>query len=111
VITQEQFVATVNQYLDLPVLSEASEQQMIASAVSSVWLYVPPFIWHVMASAADGISPRDLDAICNQIAELAADRIHWGPIPHSIRAAVIRQVVNVIREYSQVDRFLEFTSV
>jgi hypothetical protein len=93
--------------LQIEAIGEQVERAVITRAVSAVYSHVPPFVWDIVCSAADGIDSKDVDAVIEGISRSITTHAKMPWIPEMIRKQVIDQVLTTIRQALKVDAYIE----
>lgn len=111
--TKEQLINTLCDNLQIPGLTDNgfAERALVEKTVGAVYEHVPPFVWGIVISGADGFDVKEVDAIVSGIADSLAKYAKVSWLPETIKREVIRQVLDTIRKALRVDEYLKLSPV
>ena len=104
--TKTQVVDALCKNLQIPGIGETIEHVVVERAVTSIYDHVPPFVWTIVVTAADGLQPVEIDAIVAGISDSLAKYAKLPWLPEIIRKQVIDQVLATIRQSLHIDNYL-----
>lgn len=93
--------------LKVPGVGDTVERAAITRCVAAVYDHVPPFVWDIVVTAADGIQEQEVDAILESISKTVAARANMPWVPVSIRKQVVDQILATLRTSLKVDDYLQ----
>lgn len=108
-ITREQFTDTMIPRISVLRLISVDEVSHVLRCLAELWDFVPQRMLESMAQLDSRIERPILDEWLAATSVAAVQCIDWKWIPHSTRAAVVRSVLDVVREYAVSGSFLTFS--
>ncbi len=88
--TKKQLIDAINDSLDLPVISEATEGELIERALGQMIDYVPPVLWPILADATKGVDIELLRRVVNALSQIIIDMLPLPWLPASVKASSSR---------------------
>ena len=99
--TRQNLVDAINDQLDAPFITEELEGQLIDRALGQIIDYIPVAFWPILADAAKGIDIEVIRKFADALTRIIVDNIDIPYIPHSMRMALITNVMNLLVERLQ----------
>jgi hypothetical protein len=99
--TRQNLVDAINDQLDVPFITEDVEGQLIDRALGEIIDYIPVAFWPILADAAKGIDIEVIRKFSDALTRIIVDNINIPYIPHSMRMALITNVMNLLVERLQ----------
>lgn len=99
--TRQNLVDAINDQLDVPFITEEVEGQLIDRALGQIIDYIPVAFWPILADAARGIDIEVIRKFADALTRIIVDSIDIPYIPHSMRIALITNVMNLLVERLQ----------
>jgi hypothetical protein len=100
-ITRQNLVDAINDQLDVPFITEEVEAQLIDRALGQIIDYIPVAFWPILADAAKGIDIEVIRKFADALTRVIVDNIDIPYIPHSLRMALVTNVMNLLVERLQ----------
>jgi hypothetical protein len=100
-ITRQNLVDAINDQLDVPFITEEVEAQLIDRALGQIIDYIPVAFWPILADAAKGIDIEVIRKFADALTRIIVDNIDIPYIPHSLRMALVTNVMNLLVERLQ----------
>jgi hypothetical protein len=99
--TRQNLVDAINDQLDVPFITEEVEGDLIDKALGQIIDYIPVAFWPILADAAKGIDIEVIRKFADALTRIIVDNINIPYIPHSMRMALITNVMNLLVERLQ----------
>lgn len=99
--TRQNLVDAINDQLDVPFITEEVEGELIDRALGQIIDYIPVAFWPILADAADGLDIEVIRKFADALTKIIVDKINIPYIPHSMRVALITNVMNLLVERLQ----------
>lgn len=99
--SRQNLVDALNDALDVPFITEEVEGQYIDQALGQIIEYIPVAFWPIIADAAKGIDIEVIRKFADALTRIIVDNIEIPYIPHSLRMALITNVMNLLVERLQ----------
>jgi hypothetical protein len=100
--SRQDLVAALNDALDVPFITEEVEGQYIDLALGQIIDYVPVAFWPIIADAAKGVDIEVIRKFADAMTRIIVDNIDIKYIPHSMRMALVTNVMNLLVERLQL---------
>ncbi len=90
-MTRQLVIDSLCAELKIPGIGGAIERTLVTKTISAVYDHVPPFLWDVVISGADGFTPQEVDSLIGTISQSVARYVKVSWLPESIKQEVVRE--------------------
>jgi hypothetical protein len=99
--SRQDLVDALNDAIDAPFITEEVEGQYIDQALGLIIDYIPAAFWPIIADASKGIDIEVIRKFADAVTRIIVDNVEMKYIPHSLRMALITNVMNLLVERLQ----------
>lgn len=92
--------AQLNSQFDLPFIPESVEQAWLEWLVGKLMQVISPDLLDIIADAADGLSPEEIDQATIKLTKLVNNKIDIPVLTESMEARLIEPVVRQVLGYA-----------